>query len=221
MNTRVARAVFVLAATAFGASPALGAHVGDVVEAVWKEQQLTFGYRSAPVAHTCSGLRTRLRSLLTTLGVHPSMMVTVTGCEDSTRVVSITLASPVEATTENIEALAPRGAIEDLKAKVRGEPVATAETLRRFSAEWKTISFANALHLRLTPADCELLKQLRRDLMPKLTIRIVSDRMRCASDLASGHRPQLVVMALVAVPDRSAAEQDLLHLRMAGDASRD
>jgi hypothetical protein len=77
----------------------------------------------------------------------------------------------------------------------------------RFSAEWKTISLANALHLRSTPADCELLKQLRREPMPKLAVRVISDTMRCSSDLASGARPQLVVAALVVASHRSSGDQ--------------
>ena len=101
----------------------------------------------------------------------------------------------------------------------RGQAPATTETMPRFRAEWKTISFANALHLRLTPADCELLKQLRRELMPKLAIRVVRDRMRCSSDLASGYRPQLLVAALVALPERSSVAEPPGKVRSADSST--
>ena len=58
------------------------------------------------------------------------------------------------------------------------------------------------MRLRLTPGDCELLRQLQRDVMPKLSVRVLRDKMRCESDLGSGNRPQLVVAALVSAPER-------------------
>jgi len=45
--------------------------------------------------------------------------------------------------------------------------------------------------------------------MPKLALQVVSDRLRCSSDLASGFRPRLVVLALLAVPDRDADRSGL------------
>jgi hypothetical protein len=213
---RVAGTIFVIASAVVFAGNAPGAQTNGVVAAVWKEQRISFEYRSAGAAHTCAGLRTQLRSLLTLLGAHPSMTITASGCEDhaTTRVMSIALASPVEATTENASELGSRDATDQLAARVRGESAAL-ETRPRFAAEWKTIAFANALHLRLTPADCELLKQLRRELLPKLAIRVISDKMRCSSDLASGYRPQLVVAALVAAPDGSSGEQPPQKVRSA------
>jgi len=206
IGRKAARTVLlILATTLLGATSAHGEHVDGVVQAVWKEQQISFAYRTGGAAHTCAGLRTQLRALLVMLGVRETMMITVTGCEqDATmRVVHIALASPIEATPQSLVELTSRNATEQLAARLRGGQPPAAQTVPRFAAEWKTISFANALHLRLSPADCELLKQLRRELMPKLEVRMVKDRMRCSSDLASGYRPQLVVRALVAVPSRS------------------
>jgi len=182
------------------AARATGARADELVEAVWKEQHMTFAYRSAGPVHTCAGLRTQLRSLLRTLGVRESVTITVTGCEqfEAPRSVSVALVSPVEATAENLSDLVSRSPSQELAARVRGTGIEAPQSPARFPARWRTISFAGALHLRLTPADCELLKQLRRELMPKLAVRVVSDRMRCPGDLASGYRPQLVVSALVA-----------------------
>jgi hypothetical protein len=172
------------------------------VEAVWKQQQLSLTYRTAGAVHTCAGLRSQLRSLLILLGAHETLTVEVQGCEDTegTRVVRIAIASPFE---RNGMPVSEQDATAQLIERLRRVDPATANAEGPFLAQWKTISFSNALSLRLTPADCELLRQLRYQVMPKLSVRVVSDRMRCTNDLASGNRPRLVVAALVAQPSRA------------------
>lgn len=177
----------------------VAAFAQDSVQAVWRQQHVTFGYRAGDAVHTCAGLRSRLRSLLIALGARDTLNIAVTGCDSgsTTRIVSVDLASPVEATEENLRAITRYDARAQLAARVRGEPLPDATTLERFPAQWQTLSFANALYLRLTPADCELLRQMEREMMPKLSVRVMSDRMRCPSNLSGGFRPQLVVAALV------------------------
>ena len=107
--------------------------------------------------------------------------------------------SPFEA-AETLDAPVTSDAKQELIARVRGETSGAAPAT--FPARWKTISFATAMRLRLSPGDCELLKQLQRDVMPRLSVRVLRDRMRCQSDLGSGFRPQLVIAVLVAAPER-------------------
>ena len=193
-----------LAATALAglsARAAADAPGADVVEAVWKEQRISCGYRDP--THTCAGLRTQLRSILRALGSRETLTISVAGCDNpaATRTVDIALASAVEATPDNIGKLTTYAPTEELAARVQGRALPDAESLPRFRAQWKTISFANALRLRLTAADCELLRRLRRELMPKMAVRVIDDRLRCPSALGSGHRPQLVVAALIPASD--------------------
>lgn len=54
------------------------------------------------------------------------------------------------------------------------------------------------MHLRLSPADCRLPGQLRREILPKLAIRIIEDEIRCSTGLSDVIRPRLTVSALVA-----------------------
>lgn len=173
------------------------------VEALWNEQQIQFAYRGDLAAHTCAGLSAQLRSFLRLLGAREDMRISVRGCDDptTTRVVSITLASPVEATPQIVTELTSHDTRSELVARVRGEDLATADTLRRFPAVWRSISFSNALRGRFTLADCELLEQVRNKVMPKLAIRIVSDRLRCSSIRGGSGRPALTVAALVPGPD--------------------
>jgi hypothetical protein len=189
----VSGSAFLLAASAIGAAepdPDLD------VEAVWIQQRVSFAYRAADAVHTCAGLRSQLRTLLILLGAHETITIDVQRCDDagSTRVVHITITSPFESSDERAS---QRDATARLVARLNGLDPSTPIAAEPFVARWRTVSFANSMSLRLTPADCELLKQLRDQVIPRLSVRVVSDRMRCTSDLASGNRPRLVLAALV------------------------
>ncbi|MGH8179038.1 MAG: hypothetical protein ACREV5_22480 [Steroidobacter sp.] len=179
---------------------AVQAGADHMTEAVWKVQEVTFGYLAGDSSYTCAGLRARLRSILTHLGAHEGMTIILRGCDqpNSNVSASITLTSPVEATSVNIDQLTRRDSRSELTARVRGVTLARAEDLPRFPAVWKTISFANAMHLRLSPADCDLLKQLRREILPRLAIRVIEDEIRCSTALRGVTRPRLTVAALIA-----------------------
>lgn len=83
-------------------------------------------------------------------------------------------------------------------AKLHGTPLPSSDTIERFPAEWKTISMSRDRELNLDASDCELVKQLRRDVFPKLSIRVVYDNLRCSTAYQSLGQPQLSVAALVA-----------------------
>jgi hypothetical protein len=190
-----------LAAIAAMLTWATSARADHVVPAVWKKQAVSFVYRGGASVHTCGGLRSQLRVLLDALGAQEGTTITTIECDDSALAheVSLVIVSPFEADAAALVAPPLRDATEALAARVRGER--SPETLATFPARWKTVSFANAMRLRLSPADCELLRQLRREVMPKLAVRVLHDKVRCQSELGSGHRPQLIVAALVAAPE--------------------
>jgi hypothetical protein len=171
-----------------------------VVEAVWKPQRINFVYRGYSTLYSCSGLQAKLEKILTTVGARGGIALRAYSCDDelSTARFQIVLASPVEATQENVAALTTYDAHEELVARLRGEQLASAEDLPRFPAVWKTISFARSREMRLEPGDCELVQQLRRQILPRMSVQIVSDRVRCSSFGNIG-RPQLTVSALVPV----------------------
>jgi hypothetical protein len=190
-------AVLLLAATVAKAqSPA----DETVVEAVWKPQRVNFVYRGYSTLYTCSGLRHKLRKILTTVGARDGLELRAYSCDDalSTARFQIVLISPVEATPENIEQLTAYDGRDELVARVRGERLATAEDVERFPAVWKTISFARSRQMKLAPGDCELVQQLRQHILPRMSVHIVSDRVRC-SQFGNIGKPQLTVSALVPV----------------------
>jgi hypothetical protein len=170
-----------------------------VVEAVWKPQRINFVYRGYSTLYSCGGLQEKLERILTTVGARGSSIeLRVYSCDDalSTARFEIALASPVEATPENVQELTSYDARDELVAHVRGEQLASAADLQRFPAVWKTISFARSREMKLAPGDCELVQQLRRHILPRMSVQIVSDHVQCSAFGNIG-KPQLVVSALV------------------------
>ncbi|HKU16839.1 MAG TPA: hypothetical protein VJQ52_20770 [Steroidobacteraceae bacterium] len=190
-------AVLSLAAGVASAAPQTD---GEVVEAVWKPQRMTFVYRGYTTFYSCDGLQQKLETILTTVGAQGGIALRTYGCDDqmATARFEIVLASPVEATAENVQQLTTYDSQDELIARVRGEPLASATDLPRFPAVWKTISFARNRDMRLAPGDCELVSQLRRHILPHMAVHIVSDKVRC-SQFGNIGKPQLVVSALVPV----------------------
>jgi hypothetical protein len=169
---------------------------------VWQVQSLDFAYRAGNTAYSCSTLQRRLQAILRSVGARDTLTVVMQRCTDQSASASvlITLASPVEATQENIDAVTRHDSKDGLIAKVRGEQLPTRETIERFPAVWKTISMSRDPKLQLDSGDCELVKQLRRDIFPRLSIRILHDNLRCSMAYQSLGQPQLSVAALVAAP---------------------
>lgn len=173
----------------------------DYVTAIWKSQSLEFSYHGAATAYSCSTLQRRLEAILRSVGARDTLSVVMKRCADQADAyVQITLQSPVEATDANIAAATQYDGTAALVAKVRNESLPTPENISRFPAEWKTVSMSRDKELRLESGDCELVKQLRRDVFPRLSIRIVHDNLRCSTAFPNLGQPQLSVAALVAAP---------------------
>ncbi|HEY7641807.1 MAG TPA: hypothetical protein VH814_18905 [Steroidobacteraceae bacterium] len=171
-----------------------------VVDAVWKPQRITFVYRGYSTLYSCGGLQDKLETILTTVGARGGIQLRAYSCDDAQSIArfEIVLASPVEATPENLEELTSYDARDELVSRVRGERLPSAEDVQRFPAVWKTISFARSREMKLAPGDCELVQQLRRQLLPRMSVQIVTDQVRCSAFGNIG-KPQLTVSALVPV----------------------
>ena len=172
----------------------------DTVVAVWKVQQMDFVHSGYGTIYSCGGLREKLRMILQRIGARDGIKITAYNCDIETgrAHVQITLASPVEATAENLRALTSYDSRQELIAIARGEPLPTEENLPRFAAAWKTVSFARDRKLNLAAGDCELLEQLRKEIIPRLSVRIVRDNLRCSHTFGNANPPRLTVAALVA-----------------------
>lgn len=173
----------------------------DYVTAVWRQQSLEFAYQGTTTAYSCNTLQRRLEAILRSVGARDGISIVMQRCTDQADAyVQITLESPVEATEANVAAVTQHTSTAELVAKVRNEALPTSENIERFPAEWKTVSMSRDKALKLDSGDCELVKQLRRDVFPRLSIRIVRDNLRCSVSFGNVGQPQLSVAALVAAP---------------------
>jgi hypothetical protein len=171
-----------------------------VIDAVWKPQQMNFVYSGYSTLYTCRSLQAKLEKILLNVGARGGIQLRTYSCDDTLAVArfQIVLESPVEATPENIQQLTTYDSQDELIARLHGSRLATAEDVQRFPAVWKTVSFARSREMRLAPGDCELVRQLRRHILPRMSVQIVSDKLRC-SPFGNIGPPRLTVSALVPV----------------------
>lgn len=173
----------------------------DYIPAVWRQQSLEFAYQGTATAYSCNTLQRRLEAILRSVGARDGISIVMQRCTDQAEAyMQITLESPVEATEANIAAVTQHTSTDELVARVRNESLATPENIERFPAKWKTVSMSRDKTLKLDSGDCELVKQLRRDVFPRMSIRVVHDNLRCSVAFGSLGQPQLSVAALVAAP---------------------
>lgn len=171
----------------------------DYITAVWRQQSLGFAYQGTTTTYSCNTLQRRTEAILRSVGAREGISIVMQRCTDqSDAYMQITLESPVEATAANIAAITQHTSTDELVAKVRNKLLQTPENIARFPAEWKTVSMSRDMALKLDSGDCELVKQLRREVFPRMSIRIVHDNLRCSVAFGSLNQPQLSVAALVA-----------------------
>lgn len=169
------------------------------IEAVWKPQRFSFLFVSQSVIYTCDALQRMLRAALLTLGAHERMIIDARECSRSGGMrLHVTFMSPIEATEENIRAIVTFDTEAQLIARLRGIELPTAEELPRFPAEWQTISLGQNRELRLDASDCELIEQIRRQLLPRMATRQIPKRLLCVPGRISNRAPRLKLAALVA-----------------------
>lgn len=175
------------------------------VQAIWKTQDLNFYFQSFTTFYACRSLEDRVRMLLIELGADKNVKVRAASCfgNEIARLphVKINVTAPVEVTPEVLAELEKTRSTRELAARVRGERM--TEGTEQFAAYWKPVSLSRG-SLRLEPGDCELIDQLKRSVLPKLSIRIVKDNMSCTPNQNSLGQPRLEVEALTAVPPPDA-----------------
>jgi hypothetical protein len=169
----------------------------DRIEAVWRPQRLAFQYHSEGRVYACDILEHKVRRILTQFGAREHIVVRRVSCRDfaGTARLEVIMESPVIASPENIREITAYDSEDELIARVRGVHLPTAESLQRFPAVWESISIHRAPMVHLEKADCALVQQLRRQILPKMSVQITRDIERADCMYES---PRLTVMALVA-----------------------
>jgi hypothetical protein len=190
----------VLSLVAFVASAA------EPIEAVWKPQRVTFAYAGHTTHYTCYTLEQKLKLVLKTLGAHEDVTVDRTRCSDfSGAQLQLSFRSPVAATIENIRLITTYDAEEVLAARLNNHQLPSAEDLPRFFAVNQEVSFAHDRQLKMQAADCEFADHVRRQLLPTLGARVVTNGLFCTPGYPAISRPRLTVSVLLPLQDSLAS----------------
>lgn len=172
---------------------------GQEVTAVWRAQQVNFEYRAYSTMYSCRSLEDKLEIILRTVGARENVRLQSYVCDEQLGIArfQIAMQSPVIASEANIREITTHDSKDELVARVNGEQLAGAADLERFPAVWKKVSFARDPDMRLERGDCELVEQLRRQILPRMSVQIVKDNIRCSSAFGNISSPRLIVSALV------------------------
>lgn len=205
MSERVLRiavllAVLLTASTMTGIAKAGAANAQAHVAAVWQPQIVKFEYRAGNTLYTCRSLQRKVERILLQVGARERVRFRRFYCGDLSHIVSAEIAVmiPLEATDENLRRLTDYDSREILVARVQGQRLPGAADLQVFPAAWKRMTLPG---MRSGHGDCDLLQQLRQQVLPKLSVRIVSSNLeQCSTLLGKGVAPHLVVQALIAEP---------------------
>lgn len=179
------------------------------VQATWKTQEIRYSYTGFTTAYNCDAFEDRIKTILRALGAHEQTRVSTQGCNFSrpsrTFFVTITTATPVP--VAEAPAKSPADVSKEELLKRLGVPAAQLD--ETFPAQWKTINLARERRLNLQGGDCELMEGLKNHVLPKLSVKVVSDRVQCIPRQVSIQAPELTVSALVpaAKPDEPQSDQ--------------
>jgi hypothetical protein len=206
------RARDALACAALGALLGAGdgradtAQSSSAVEAVWQTQTMDFLYHSDSQYFTCAELKKKLGAVLLAVGAHRDLTVAAPCPRELSGHfrATITLASPVEATRDNVRAVTTFTSTEQLLARISHETLPTALTIERFPAQWRAVSVTREATVRMGSADCELLQALSKQVFPRLSVRIIRDVSGCVTARIP---PRLIVQALM--PSQANLDADL------------
>lgn len=177
-----------------------GAERADAAEivATWKPQRLVFNYRSVGRNYTCAILEYKIKMILQRLGASEQLEMKRFACRDLAGHArfEVVMRSPIEASDENIREITQYDSEDELLARLHGAGLPSAAEIETFPAVWTTVSFRR---LDLDSADCALVQQIRRQILPKMAVQVTKDiaGVDCSQELTGIAGPKLTVLALV------------------------
>jgi hypothetical protein len=154
-----------------------GSDTGAPIAAVWKEQHLNFFYMGRTSRYSCEGLRDKVRAMLLDLGARRDIRVTALGCADAAARARPDSPGP----SLNIVVSTP--ALPDASAK----PLRPGD-LAAVDARFETFTIASDAFLNMSVADCELVEEFSRQILPKLATRNLTQHIACVPLRQSGGR---------------------------------
>jgi hypothetical protein len=182
------------------AAPAVGA------TAVWHAQTIDLTISSFDVAYSCSALQSKITAILRAV-VAPEVTRIAITCSNfgmgTAATAKILVASPIEATPENVRALTTYDARTQLLARVRSLDLPSEQDIQRFSASWQPVSMVRVKGLNLNAGDCELVRSIREQVLPHLAVKVTRSSRMCGSRI-----PVLDVLALLPVAGLALAKTE-------------
>jgi hypothetical protein len=147
------------------ATPVRGAE--NPVAAVWRERHIDFVYVGRTARYSCDGLRDKVRAMLLDLGARRDLKIAAIGCEGEDHL-RIVFSAP---------------ALPDSSAKPLrvGDLAATAARFMAFTIT--SDAFRN-----MGLADCELVQEFTRQILPTLVTRNVRREITCLPLPKTGSR---------------------------------
>lgn len=194
------KALLITASLCLGAAPALARDDNPNIDAIWLPQVVSFTYQADNMFYSCANLWEKVTGILVHLGARRTAPVQRISCNDFAHTVrlQIALESPVEATPASLLAMTDYDSEDMLVARLRGKQLPSAGDIPHFPATWTTLSLRNA-EMQLTAGDCELVHQLRKQVLPKLSVQVLDEPARCTPVLSrarGGMPPKIKVRAL-------------------------
>jgi len=192
-----ARARFLLAILAMSIAGS-AAHAHQQV-AFWRSQDVRFVYRGQATIYDCEALRQKIRQVLSEIGAHIGTRVEPVGCH-VTRAADV----PAQMASFQIRVVSPAPAsthIEQERAKLDsrrallGRLGVATESAHEFPADWRSVDVVRSGAVRFDGSDCELLRQLREQVLSKLAVKVLAQDRRCSMQRL--RLPTLTVAVLV------------------------
>jgi len=185
-------------------SSAARAEGSQPVKAVWQVQEIHLAYMGFTSKYSCDGMRDRVAGWMNQLGAQDSSLVRIAGCDRlsgpaTLPSVMIVLATPVAATPEAMAANAQDKKRSELLARLqtKGKPALVDGT---FDATRKSVVLLSKERMDAGSAgDCELLENLRDQVLKKIDAHVTKDRLGCTPHQGTVGNPQLEVEVLAKV----------------------
>jgi hypothetical protein len=178
VHTVALLAVLITTAAMTGDTKAGASHAEPPIAAVWHSRVITMEYRSRGTVQMCRNLQRKAERVLQELGARARFTRFYCGELSHLVTAEIVLTVPIEATEENLRRLTRYDSKEVLIARLRSQRLPAAADLPLFPAAWKTVSLPG---MQFDRRDCELLRQLRQQVLPKLSVRFIEDNLQQCS----------------------------------------
>ena len=172
---------------AYGAAPdsaagsinkqALTQAPGEAQPAVWAEKKANFTFQGFTSRYTCDAIEDAIRDVLRQFGARRSdIKLSSTGCSDPGR------PSPFPGVNIRMSVLQP----------------AVASSSETVAAHWKTVNLKLNDNFRNTSGQCELVEEVKKQIVPLFTTRNLDSRTHCIPHQVTAGEPTLKVDVIFA-----------------------